>query len=172
MQQDYSVVHGFSRAPLTRRAPPLKWDLVIEKAANDWTRVLNQTCSLYHPSTVQDRNLYLNFDGHFKGYQPFGQNLYLFMSSTLTAATATDVQIASYYKKAVKSWFSECFNYPTNNGTMGHYTQLVWRTTSRLGCSHTFCRRAGMGAIIVACNYEPGGNVVGQTSQNVIKNCV
>ena len=40
----------------------------------------------------------------------------------------------------------------------GHYTQMVWRETTRLGCGQAICN----GTLIVACNYSPAGNVLGR----------
>jgi pathogenesis-related protein 1 len=41
----------------------------------------------------------------------------------------------------------------------GHYTQLVWRNTKRVGCAKVECA----GNVIIVCNYDPPGNVLGQT---------
>lgn len=40
----------------------------------------------------------------------------------------------------------------------GHYTQMVWKNTRQIGCAKAECR----GKIIVVCNYDPPGNVLGQ----------
>ncbi|KAI3920608.1 hypothetical protein MKX01_017619 [Papaver californicum] len=66
---------------------------------------------------------------------------------------------------AVKSWASETTYYnPTQNscnqnGICGHYTQIVWTTTTRLGCSRVKCNSGGVYAI---CVYDPPGNYVGE----------
>lgn len=42
-------------------------------------------------------------------------------------------------------------------GTVGHYTQVLWANSARLGCGYT-------SAIGTICNYAPGGNVGGYTN--------
>lgn len=50
----------------------------------------------------------------------------------------------------------------------GHYTQLVWRDTARVGCAHRTCAaNSPFGARFPSwelwvCDYEPPGNWVGQ----------
>lgn len=41
----------------------------------------------------------------------------------------------------------------------GHFTQVVWKATKRLGC--------GQAGKFVVCNYYPAGNVQGQFRDNV-----
>ena len=50
----------------------------------------------------------------------------------------------------------------------GHYTQIVWRDTTRVGCAHTVCHsNSPFGAQLPdwdfwVCDYEPPGNWAGQ----------
>lgn len=39
----------------------------------------------------------------------------------------------------------------------GHFTQLVWRDTTRVGCALQHCHVAGTG-MLIACEYDPPGN--------------
>eukprot|EP00927_Polykrikos_kofoidii_P076477 TRINITY_DN73563_c0_g1_i1.p1 TRINITY_DN73563_c0_g1~~TRINITY_DN73563_c0_g1_i1.p1 ORF type:complete len:353 (+),score=37.00 TRINITY_DN73563_c0_g1_i1:165-1223(+) len=45
---------------------------------------------------------------------------------------------------------------PPMRGGLGHYTQLMWRKTRRVGCSMAQGRR------VVVCHYDPGGNERGK----------
>ncbi len=73
----------------------------------------------------------------------------------------------------VQGWAAEAANY--NHGTnacapgkvCGHYTQLVWRSTTHVGCATRVCEKnspfSGFSRWqLWVCNYSPPGNFVGQ----------
>ena len=80
----------------------------------------------------------------------YGENLFM-----ITGGSASPAAV-------VWQWASESRNYDYNsntcNGICGHYTQLVWRRTSRVGCAVA----RGHGREVWVCNYDPPGNVLGQ----------
>ncbi len=63
---------------------------------------------------------------------------------------------------AVAAWANEAanYNYASNQctGVCGHYTQLVWRETERVGCALHQCDGLRFGGTVV-CDYAPAGNV-------------
>jgi len=65
-------------------------------------------------------------------------------------------------KEVVLDWASEMpdYNYAANScrNVCGHYTQIVWRDTRRVGCAAS---RTGVRTVVV-CEYDPPGNFVGQ----------
>lgn len=75
---------------------------------------------------------------------------------------------------AVTAWASEAadYDYATNSCAAGkecgHYTQIVWASTLRVGCAHRVCASNspfGSGNPswdFWVCDYEPPGNWVGQ----------
>jgi pathogenesis-related protein 1 len=67
----------------------------------------------------------------------------------------------------VGSWVSEkqYYDHDTNScadgQVCGHYTQVVWRDSTSIGCARVVCdNNAG---VFITCNYNPPGNVVGQS---------
>ena len=71
----------------------------------------------------------------------------------------------------VQQWTDEKANYDyaTNSctsGTCGHYTQMIWESTTQVGCGIAQCLRGtifpGSAATLLVCDYSPTGNVVGR----------
>ena len=66
---------------------------------------------------------------------------------------------------AVQLWAAEeaDYDYANNScsGVCGHYTQIVWRTTTKVGCALHDCPGLQYGSTVV-CNYAPGGNSGGR----------
>jgi pathogenesis-related protein 1 len=86
----------------------------------------------------------------------YGENLAAFSNSVEPAVV-------------VDAWFSEIDFYDYENNSCqrgqqcGHYTQVVWRDTTRVGCAMQSCDLDGFGpAEYWVCNYDPPGNWVGE----------
>jgi hypothetical protein len=74
----------------------------------------------------------------------------------------------------VRAWADEVADYDYENNSCvtgeqcGHYTQVVWRTTTRVGCATKVCtKNSPFGAQAPTwqywvCNYDPPGNYQGQ----------
>jgi pathogenesis-related protein 1 len=56
-----------------------------------------------------------------------------------------------------------CTTNLSSNGC-GHYTQLVWRNTTQVGCGVADCAPDGLltNRSIWVCNYSAAGNYIGQ----------
>lgn len=48
----------------------------------------------------------------------------------------------------------------------GHFTQMVWKSSHELGVGVAKTKK---GKVLVVCNYNPRGNVVGQFNSNVLR---
>ncbi len=101
---------------------------------------------------------------HNPGRGALGENIY---SYATTASQPTAIQL-----DAVASWAGEApdYDYASNtcSDVCGHYTAVVWRDSTDLGCGVTFCRtRSPFGSRLpdwwfVVCNYAPPGNYIGR----------
>eukprot|EP00963_Diacronema_lutheri_P011622 scaffold1420_cov375-Pavlova_lutheri.AAC.13 len=70
------------------------------------------------------------------------------------------------YDRAVELWYDSGRNYDYNSNSMGrsgHFTQVVWKSSERVGCGMAQCSFGNL----VVCQYEPSGNVRGQYAANV-----
>ncbi|XP_028849896.1 GLIPR1-like protein 1 [Denticeps clupeoides] len=74
--------------------------------------------------------------------------------------------------KAITEWYNEhkFYDYDYNNCTdgemCGHYTQVVWADTYRVGCATYLCEKLQGLAVekstLFVCNYYPAGNFIGE----------
>jgi hypothetical protein len=78
-----------------------------------------------------------------------------------TYFTSKYFQFIRYF--AIKTWFLERhdFTYGSSQNNLymvGHYTQLVWATTHKVGCGFQKCERGGLKGKTYynyVCNYCP-----------------
>ncbi|KAI3405872.1 hypothetical protein KGF56_001480 [Candida oxycetoniae] len=68
----------------------------------------------------------------------------------------------------VNAWYQEgdSYNYNAAN-VFDHFTATVWKSTTKLGCAYKDCRAQNWGLYII-CSYDPAGNVVGRSKENVL----
>jgi uncharacterized protein YkwD len=65
----------------------------------------------------------------------------------------------------VTAWYNEAgedgksYNYGSATD-YNHFTQLIWKSTTKLGCAYKDCSAQNWGKYIV-CSYDPAGNVIG-----------
>jgi len=89
---------------------------------------------------------------------PYGENLAWHSRSSQSCASL------------VKLWYDEVEMYDFKSAgfsfSTGHFTQLVWKATKRLGCAKAI-GAGSRGGVYLVCNYDPPGNFVGMASFNV-----
>jgi uncharacterized protein YkwD len=115
---------------------PLRWSDQLADKAQQWAEHLAETGQLEHSGS--------------------GQNLAMAASGTQSLTQLVDL------------WGSEQANF--TNGSfpdisttgnwmdVGHYSQMVWRSTTALGCG--FAENDGRDVLV--CDYSPPGNVMGE----------
>ena len=140
MVDEMLAAHNEARAnvspPATPPMPPLTWSQQVA----DTAQAHANKCKFQHSSN-----------------NPYGENIFA------TSGTATPTSV-------VESWVSEVkdYNYGSNSCSKvcGHYTQVVWAKTTKLGCAVAKCTQnspLGGGAWeLWVCNYDPPGNYSGQ----------
>ncbi|KAG6016407.1 hypothetical protein E4U43_003691 [Claviceps pusilla] len=84
---------------------------------------------------------------------PYGENLARGYADVTASVEAWGEEAAAYdYRGAAFSL-----------GT-GHFTQLVWKDTTDVGCGRRWCGREGW---YLVCEYWPRGNIVGRFAEEV-----
>ncbi|KAL6880394.1 hypothetical protein ACP4OV_011959 [Aristida adscensionis] len=134
--QDYVELHNAARAEVG--VGPVSWDETVAAYAESYAGQRAGDCALVHSGG------------------PYGENI--FWGSAGGEWSASD---------AVGSWVGEkqFYDHGSNScaagQTCGHYTQVVWRDSTAIGCARVVCdNNAG---VFVVCSYNPPGNVVGQS---------
>lgn len=73
--------------------------------------------------------------------------------------------------RAAQMWYDEVGAYDWNNPgfsqATGHFTQVVWQSTTQIGCGMAQCGNR----TFIVCRYAPPGNYEGQFPQNVLQRC-
>ncbi|PTB38129.1 hypothetical protein M441DRAFT_60410 [Trichoderma asperellum CBS 433.97] len=144
-EPSFSIPSSFTSAILNstntyRRqynASSLSWNTTLEKFATSYLQS-DTTCRFAHSGG------------------PYGENL------AIGYANAT---------ASVEAWGNEeekyNFNDPGFSEETGHFTQLVWKTTTTVGCGRKLCGTRGW---FVVCEYWPRGNVGGEYGEEVDRN--
>ncbi|KAK6778480.1 hypothetical protein RDI58_025198 [Solanum bulbocastanum] len=149
VQQEFLKSHNDLRSSVG--VPHLQWDANLAAFSQSWANQRKQQCDYRHHST-----------------SPYGENIFweLYRQNTATSI--------------VQKWFGEkqFFNHATNQCNCqperagcecGHYLNVIWRTTTKVGCSGFVYCDDQKGAIVV-CSYDPIGNVKGVNPLNSVNN--
>jgi len=133
--------------PPSTPLPPVTWDAVLADAAYNYL----SRCQSADGSLV-DHNANRTKDYAALGGSDYvGENIYASSASSVDPSDAVD------------SWMSEASDYvPGDVSSAGHYTQVVWRDSVRIGCAIVNCPSVRFHNTVL-CDYAPGGNINGQT---------
>nr|CAD1819852.1 unnamed protein product [Ananas comosus var. bracteatus] len=134
--QDFLKPHNAARASVS--VGPLRWDNKLAAYAQNYANRRRGDCKIIHSGGPTAR--------------------------TSSGARGKNGRPAA---DAVASWVAEkrYFNYRSNKcappgKVCGHYTQVVWAKSVRVGCAAAVT--CDDGATFIICSYDPRGNVQGQ----------
>ncbi|MBA2918736.1 SCP-like extracellular [Sphingomonas sp. MAH-20] len=129
------AAHNRERAALG--VPALAWDDSLAAGAKVWAETLARTGRFEHSRSDDGENLWAGTRG---AWSP---------------------------EEMVSLWLAEKSDYRpgifpavSRSGdvrNVGHYTQVIWRSTRRLGCALASARED-----VLVCRYAEGGNVIGE----------
>jgi uncharacterized protein YkwD len=136
---DSPVLAAHNRLRKQHCAPPLEWSARVEASARKWAEHLRgRGCNLEHSGGQYGENLAAGTAGMLDGPAVVGM------------------------------WYDEVKRYSFKSGGFsmqtGHFTQVVWRATTHVGCAVAHCK----GSDVWVCQYDPPGNVQGQYRDNVL----
>ncbi|XP_038888432.1 pathogenesis-related protein 1-like [Benincasa hispida] len=143
--QDYVDAHNDARARARGQdsavqfgiqpIQPIQWDEEVANYARQYANERSNDCQLLHSNSgTYGENLAMSF-GEMSGIQ------------------------------AVEMWVNEKQFYDYDSNTCvedkmcGHYTQVVWNNSTKVGCAKVRCSNGGT---FITCNYDPPGNVIGE----------
>ncbi len=140
---DRRVLAAHNRERTSQGVPELQWDARLAASAKSWADHLGATGEFTHSADepgvpVEGENLWAGTPGYYSPESMVG----------LWAAE----------KRAFKPGL-----FPMNSRTgdveaVGHYTQLMWRRSTAVGCALAH----GRAEDFLVCRYSTAGNVVGQ----------
>ena len=127
----------------------------ILNSTNFFRSEQNATAVTYNETLADFASNYLDHDDcafqHSGG--PYGENIAIGCSDA---------------SGCVEAWGDERSGYDYNNPgfseTTGHFTQLVWKNTTTVGCGRRLC---GNSSWFLVCEYWPRGNVIGEFGDEV-----
>jgi uncharacterized protein YkwD len=127
------------------QAPPILWDATIAKFSQQWTYYMSYHNIFQHSGTAS-----------------YGENI------SYLQGYGTDILML--IKKSIDSWYNEVSGYDYNNPGFtketGHFTCLVWKSSTTFGIGITINDKTN--EAYISFNTFPPGNYSGQFKQNVL----
>jgi uncharacterized protein YkwD len=136
------ILAAHNRERASMGVPALTWSPALAASARVWAEHLASTGGFYHS---QDRPV-----------NPEGENLWAGSRGYFSAEAMVGAWIREkrYFKPGVFP-----YNSTTGKvGDIGHYTQLMWRSSTAVGCALVSGRRED----VLVCHYSDAGNYYGE----------
>jgi hypothetical protein len=139
-QTNSLILHNKARGAV--KVPPVGWDFSLQAAAQAYANQMAKSGTLAHSPLSSRPNQ--------------GENLaYVYSTSTINFPISVGTQ----------AWIDEKSSYKGDTipngdfGAYGHYTQIVWNTTTRVGIATA---SDGKGTWYTVARYSPPGNYAGE----------
>ncbi|KAG4970084.1 hypothetical protein JHK85_036505 [Glycine max] len=130
----FLIPQNAARAVLRLR--PLVWDSKLAHYAQWYANQRRNDCALEHSNG------------------PYGENIFWGSGTGWKPAQAVSAWVEE------RQWYNYWHNSCANGQMCGHYTQIVWSTTRKIGCASVVC--SGGKGTFMTCNYDPPGNYYGE----------
>ena len=122
----------------------LIWDVKLEKKAQEWANTIAKNNYFAHSSSVFRNGAW--------------ENLYMF--------SIYNQKVISNWSDASYAWIDEWWNYDYSSNSCatgaicGHFTQVIWKSTKRIGCGQSTKKVWKTTNVYWVCHYDPTGNFV------------
>jgi pathogenesis-related protein 1 len=123
--------------------PPLVWSSTLSLAALAYAQHLASTHDLKHDPSLPSKQ---------------GENI--FWSSSTTSPSSTLIAACNAWIEEVADYHGEVISPQLMNRNVGHYTQVVWPETRKVGMAKV----KGLRGTYIVARYEPRGNVRGESA--------
>jgi Cysteine-rich secretory protein family len=148
-QQAIVAAQNAYRADPAVNAPNLQWDSTLATGAQTWADNLATNVHQLQHSDPSMR-------------QGLGENI-----ASATTGSNTPAQMVDFWGKTIVQGRSEQAqfkpgifpNVSKDGGPVGHYTQMIWKTTASVGCG--IATDSTNGNTYLVCRYSPQGNMAG-----------
>jgi pathogenesis-related protein 1 len=141
---EFVTAHNLVRSEVTQPTnypgtwaplPQVSWSATVAASAQAWADHLRDTagCDLAHDDTSE-----------------YGENI-----AGGTVGFFPDDAVTLWASEKPRYVFDPVYTFDNNTG---HYTQVVWRSSTEIGCGVSRC---STGHVVDVCRYNPAGNVIG-----------
>ncbi|CAI7613512.1 unnamed protein product [Penicillium glandicola] len=153
-QESILYYHNIHRA--VHSADDLTWSSGLESAA----LTLASTCSYGHDTSIA-----------YSGGS-YGQNIAYGYEAALVGEKVISEMMYTDEAPYFANLYGEANPDMTNFSNWGHFSQIVWKATTLVGCATVDCTdlaNVGGAAPYTVCNYASPGNVEGEYADNISK---
>ncbi|KAH1136776.1 hypothetical protein AAZX31_10G044800 [Glycine max] len=132
LAQEFLHAHNWIRKQYN--LPEYTWDEKLASYARGYLMQRYEDCKLVHSNSNYGENVF------------WGKKLHWSPSD------------ATYYWYQEKQWYNfQTLSCAPPPKACGHFTQVVWRDSQRIGCALQHCHNPSLG-MLIACEYDPAGN--------------